>query len=204
MMSMRALAAAICVMSSATLACSSSDGDAGGCSAVKACGGNVLGSWKVVSACNLVASTPAMLDDCPEASSVTTVDEATGMVVFDKDTFSRQIRFQAHVQLRFPDSCKPKLGAELCADLSGALDDGTELECTTAATGGGCSCEAVLVTEARESGVYSLRGNQVELPQDNEDYCVQNNQLSMSPRVTMNMGNAGEVTLSLRTTLSKL
>ena len=203
MMSMRALAAAIFIVSSPALACGSSDGDAGGCTGVKACGGDVLGSWKVVSACNLLASTPAMLEECPEASSVTIVDEATGDVIFDKDTFSRKLRFQAHVQLHFPDSCKPALGAELCADLNGKLDDGTNLSCSTASKGG-CVCEAVVVNERTESGVYSIRSNQLDLPQDNEDYCVQNKQLTMNPRVTMAMGDAGEMSFVLRTTLNKL
>jgi len=183
----------------AVVACGGSDDAAGSCNA-EACGGDLLGKWKVTSGCYTMIEQPE-LDFCPSASAAMHVDKASGTVVFDMDTYSRDFELTERLELSLPAKCKDQPQGKLaCADLSADLSDGTPLICEDA-SGGGCSCEAIFPTKYMESGIYTKKGKQVELRNVLTDYCVNGKNLVMRP--TLSMGMMGDMTAILQTTLEK-
>lgn len=184
-------------------ACGGDDDDAGSCSA-QACGGDLLGKWKLTGGCYTVLEQPE-LDFCPSATATLDLDKATGTVVFDTDTYSRNFELTARLTLSLPEKCKHQPDTELeCADLSGELDGGNPLTCKDGG-GGGCSCTALFPSEYKESGIYTNKGNQVQLVSGLTDYCVSGKNLVMRPSMSVNMkmGQMGDMTSTLQTTLEK-
>jgi hypothetical protein len=176
------------------------DDDAGSCNA-KACGGELLGKWKLTSGCYTVHEQP-MLDFCTSASAELNLDKASGTVIFDKDTYSRDFELTARLTLSLPEKCKHQEDTELeCEDLSAELEEGNPLVCKD--SGGGCSCTALFPTKYMESGIYTKKGNQVELRSVLTDYCVSGKTMVLRPTVTMSMGQMGDMTSTLQTTLEK-
>lgn len=162
----------------------------------------MLGKWKLTSGCYTVLEQPDF-DFCSAASAALHLDEASGTAVFDKDTYSRDFELKVRLALSLPEQCKHQPDTQYaCADLSAELDDGTPLVCKDA-SGGACSCEAIFPTRFMDSGIYTKKGNQVQLVSGLTDYCVSGKSLVLRPTVTMSMGKMGDMTSTLQTTLDK-
>jgi hypothetical protein len=185
----------------ALAACGGSGDDADSCNA-SACGGDLLGKWKLTGGCFVVLQQPE-LEFCSSASAELHLQEGSGTLVFDKDTYSRDFDLTARLMLSLPEKCKHQPDTEYdCSDLSTTLSAGNKLECKDA-SGGGCSCEATYLSKQMDSGIYTKKGNQVQLVPGLTDYCVSGSSLTVKPVISMSMGKMGDMTSVLQATLQK-
>lgn len=188
-------------MALALLTACGGDDDGASCNA-SACGGDLLGKWKLTSGCYTVLEQPE-LDFCASASAELHLDKASGTVVFDTDTYSRDFEVTARMTLSLPEKCKHQPDTTYaCGDLSADLEGGNPLTCKDASDGG-CTCTASFPSKYMESGIYTKKGNQVQLVSGLTDYCVSGKTLVMRPMVKMTMGMMGDMTSTLQTTLEK-
>jgi hypothetical protein len=185
----------------ALTACGGSGDDADSCNA-GACGGDLLGKWQLTGGCFVVLQQPE-LEFCPSATAELHLDKSSGTLVFDKDTYSRDFDLTSRLMLSVPEKCKHTQDTEYdCADLSTTLSSGNTLECKDA-SGGSCSCEATYGSKQMDSGIYTKKGNQVQLVPGLTDYCVSGSAMTVRPVISMSMGKMGEMTSILQATLQK-
>ncbi|MET0384392.1 MAG: hypothetical protein ABW321_00465 [Polyangiales bacterium] len=170
-----------------------SDSDSGPACEDKACGGDIEGSWEVTEACYKVLKQPEL--ECKEARADMQVDDASGAIVFDTDTFSIDAALNLRLVLNYPASCKAE-ASDSCAGFEGVVL-GSPVDCVAAADG--CVCEAEFVAQVTDNGIYDISGNQVELPGGDSDYCVQGDTLTIRPTLSMAVDGMGEMNLQLQT-----
>jgi|HubBroStandDraft_6_1064221.scaffolds.fasta_scaffold616462_1 hypothetical protein len=191
------------------LACGASPSGATTCP-VTACGGNIVGSWKVVSAtrvaspCGEGTSVQSDMGDCTAVLSEPLLD-VSGSATFNADgTFTSDSSFAVSMTLVFGAACLSTNGvAETCAQLASMMTASaivppgsptlSPVTCTATAAAG-CLC-AVSQTEssAMGSGTYeALAGTLTQTgangTSDHRSYCVQGSTLNIFPQLSMSMG----------------
>lgn len=182
-------------------ACGSSGDDADSCNA-GACGGDLLGKWKLTGGCFVILKQPE-LEFCDSATAELHLEDSSGTLLFDKDTYTRDFTLSSRLTLSLPEKCKhPSDNDYDCSDLSTTLSSGNTLECKDAG-GGGCSCEATYESRQMDSGIYTKKANQVQLVTGLTDYCVSGSNLTVRPVINMSMGKMGDMTSILQATLQK-
>jgi hypothetical protein len=188
---MKALSACVAI-GMTILGCGSSSGgggsdDASGtCGKVAACGGDLVGTWKVAAACANITSMPSN-SQCPNESVQGASVTASGTSTFNSDlTFSLDLTESVSETLVVPMSCLTAGGTTVtCDDLSSTLgaalgDGGVMTSCTT--SGSNCNCTIGLAGQStHETGTYSVSGNSFSTivggTTSTTDFCVQGNQL---------------------------
>jgi len=195
----------IFVLCVATSACGS--GTKNSCDPFTACGGNIVGTWRVVSVCGSVSS-PA----CPSSERITahtTYNQMTYTFAGD-GTFTATLSGDATEALRYPLAC---LGTvtdagipQACTDIERVFvtstqtgDAGTqpvELASASCAASGNQTCACAVVVRftvpQSTSGTYTTSGNQLSLAAPAVDggvgdagadpaaeYCVSGNTLTI-------------------------
>jgi len=178
-----------------SLACGGSSSSTGACSTVAACGGNLVGTWKLVSACGHGTGTITGQGGCTvgvsdvfstvsgtetfNADGTYMVDESTS----ESDTFS------------FGAACLSAGGVtKTCAQLASALMSTamaahplatiSPWECSQGRAVGGCSCNASVTVTGLASGTYTTAGSAVTLTPsaamaETTGYCVRGSELSL-------------------------
>lgn len=172
------------------------------CGLFTACGGNIVGTWRVVSSCGSVSSS-----SCPSSERITVQTTLTqGTYTFAGDgTFTLMASGSATETLRYPLAC---LGGitdagipQACADIERAFvastqpaDAGTPaVEVTSAscasAANAACACTVVLgyTSPQTTSGTYTTSGSQITFAVRAADggtdpaseYCVSGNTLTL-------------------------
>jgi|HubBroStandDraft_2_1064218.scaffolds.fasta_scaffold584693_1 hypothetical protein len=155
------------------LGCSSSSGSgADSCGKVAPCGGNIVGTWKVVDACtgSTSGSSGSPISSCPSATTQVGNVNASGTATFNADmTYSVSVTESASETLDIPMSCLSSgTGTTVtCADLATSLgtalggdDAGATTTCTT--SGSSCNCTVTLAGMTdNETGTYSISGDTV-------------------------------------------
>lgn len=193
------------------LGCGSGSGQSGTCGNVEPCGGNLVGTWKVNTACvnkaELMRQTASSFSSfCPQYS-VNNVDQTTsGSVSFGADsTYQMSAMIAGTYKLNLPVSCFNGMN---CAQASVTLqtyftqNPDPAIQSVSCAGTGTCVCAIVATpSSTNESGTYSTAGNTLTTtptggaPSD-QDYCVQGNSLHLvSVDTTMNMGPMGMATI---------
>jgi hypothetical protein len=193
----------VCV---ATAACGSSARNTENisCDSFTACGGDLVGTWRVVSSCGSVSSSP-----CPPSERISFKSSVTATYAFASDgTFTFAASGDLTEALHYPLAC---LGGitdagipQACADIERTFltttqtgDAGTQTvvksaSCSTAANNT-CACTAVLTSSnAQTTGSYTTSGNQLTLAGSALDggvrdagadsvweYCVSGNTLTL-------------------------
>jgi hypothetical protein len=171
------------------------------CGKVAACGGNIVGSWKVGASC-ASPSTPSIMG-CTNASVKDANVSASGTSTFNSDgTFTVETTQSASETLVIPMSCLSAGGmTATCGQLSTILgaalmgDAGTTASCTT--SGSDCDCTIALPSSAtHEMGTYTVSGNTLTTTSNgtmtSTDYCVQGNELHVISSGA-NAGGSGDV-----------
>jgi len=178
---------------------SSSGGARGSCSNVPAYGGDVVGTWTVMSSCLSVAGQMDMALfglGCTSAT-VTGSLQVTGTWTANSDgTYSDDTSTTGIEHLMLPASCLQISGTTTTCDEIGRVLSGTSYasaSCTSAASGG-CTCSAtvnqtgwmgVVSPEVSTSGKYTTSGTAVTLDSEAKyAFCVAENQLNMTPQGT--------------------
>jgi hypothetical protein len=168
-----------------SLACSSTSSSTGTCSSVAACGGDIVGTWKVVSVCGKATGTITGQGGCTVGVSDIPLN-ASGTYTFNADgTYTTTASLSDSDAFTFGAACLSTNGVtQTCAQLASALMSSanplatTSLwECSPTAVGG-CSCTASVTASATPSGTYTTAGNVLtETPTGLAafalDYCVQ-------------------------------
>jgi hypothetical protein len=179
--------------------CSSSSSGADGsaaasCGKVAPCGGDIVGTWKIVASCTQAPS-PSTTGTCPTGGTVQALSvDASGTATFNADmTYSVNITELVSETVDVALSCLSANGVtESCADLSTAIassapDAGATSSCTTA--GANCSCTLSESEPAiDETGTYTVSGTAFTTMQGTGSnsgmgggsYCVQGNTLILS------------------------
>ena len=190
--------------------CSSSSSSSNGpdCTMFTACGGNVVGTWRLTKACISGLANP-LAAFCP--SSTFQVSESLGGTVkfvandgvtlamgVAGGTYSSNITSSVVEDLTIPASC---LQGATCAQVQSSInqsgDGGAPAAmgtCTDAA--GGCACHVTAATSATPtSGVYTVSGSTITLDGQPSPYCVKGSGLLIQNPTTM-MAGAGTFTIA--------
>jgi hypothetical protein len=186
------------------LGCSSSSGSdaAGGtCGKVAACGGDIVGTWNIVTACANASSSSTSNTMCPNESLQSTSLTASGTATFNADmTYSVDVTESLSETVIVPTSCLT-VGTttitcdELSTAFGGALatDAGAPMA-TCTSSGGNCDCTISLSgLSTHETGTYTLSNNSVVTTPmggtaSSGDYCVQGNTLHLVSSADMGGG----------------
>ena len=157
------------------LGCSSSSGSGAGadsCGKVAPCGGDIVGTWKVVDTCTegTLASSGSPIASCPSATAQVGNLSASGTATFNADmTYSVALSESASETIDVPMSCLSSGGTTVtCADLATSLgtalggDDAGSTTATCATSGSSCNCTITVggMTD-NETGTYSISGDTV-------------------------------------------
>ena len=174
-----------------------SEGGSGSCGKVQPCGGNPVGSWKIVASClDSKALSDALVNQlssatgCSGASVQSSHAKQTGNASFNADmTYSSSLTTSFDATLLIPSSCITQGGFTLTCDqlnqivkqtMGGTIGDVT---CTKA--NGGCSCKMVAPPNTvNESGTYVVNGTRIAQTSssgadDGGEFCVQDDELHL-------------------------
>jgi hypothetical protein len=151
------------------------------CVSVPACGGNIVGTWRVTQSC--VTATKDLSSTCPGATTEITFVVA-GTITYNADgTYvSTPVANPATVHEYFPAGCMPfGLSCDQLGQSSFDAGGMTSGACSMDATGA-CICDGTIPTTATgDSGTYSTSGGTLTLMKDggtsSSSYCVQGNLL---------------------------
>jgi hypothetical protein len=177
------VASFVCSLSLAFLA-GCGGGSGGTCANSPACGGNIVGTWKITSAC--ASASPSMFDmSCPGASESGNLT-ATGTYTFNADmSYSTSVLVSGTVTVGLPASCLSMGGVTVtCDELNALFASGAggmaagSAHCSSA--GSNCNCTISMTNSPQnDSGTYTttaagllslMAGGGATSEQD--DYCV--------------------------------
>ncbi len=189
------------------LGCSSSSGTSGeDCGKVAPCGGDIVGTWKIVDSCADISSASLANSACPnETLSVNSIS-VSGSVTFTANmTYTVSASESASETLSVPMNCLSSGGVTVtCDDLATAAnglnksDGGTTTMTTCTTSGSSCSCNITASgVSDDEMGTYTLSGNTFSTSPTapagatagTGSYCVQGNTLHITSTM-MAMGGA--------------
>ena len=153
---------------------------AASCVATPACGGSILGSWRLINLC-LFPPEP-FLEDCPAASVVFDFHDVEGLMTFDDEgMYSLQADAIGTLRMQVPRSC---ISDGDCA----RLEDGKRT-CTATTEQCICTSPTALGTEGKtQRGGYQTQGDMLILENDRDGgYCVEGTQMSFGDAMPMAM-----------------
>ncbi len=192
---------------------STSDGD-GKCQNGAACGGSIVGAWKITSTClTLDLGSTMGSANCPEQTSAAKNLKASGNVTYGADlTYTSNLTLSYDAVVTQPKSCLMVGNITLtCDQLQQAVEARlamtafTSVSCKGSA-GGGCACTFGGASEAiTDAGTYTTTGAGL-LTQtttggtpDDSDYCAKGSALTLSPHAGSGMMGpsvSGTITLT--------
>ena len=186
---MTIFAASVALAALTLLGCGGGGGSCGG----TACGGDVVGTWKVTSSCFSVSGAPAT---CPRQTSKVVSFSVSGGVTYKADrTYAGTRAASVQLQTTLPASCLMIGGITVtCAQWEAALmaqPDTMSAKCTS--TSSGCTCTGTVVQDASsDSGTWATAGNVLTETAtggqpDQSDYCAQQSKLVVMAHDDMTM-----------------
>ncbi len=167
----------------------------------RSCGGDVVGSWTIVSS-NISLDVAKMATDCPSATGAGKSITMAGEARYGADgTYTQVSSFTGSLTINLPAPC---IGPGLtCADLARAFIGEMFLSAQCAAGGDGCSCTVALApTKHTVSGKYTKPSvgllsetDTGESTADLTDYCVEGATMTQSPHPGGGSGMSGSIVL---------
>jgi hypothetical protein len=191
------------------LACSSSGSSSsssagGSCGTVSPCGGDIVGTWKVVDACAGISSPSTTNGTCAGETVQVGSYTANGTITFNADmTYAVSVTQSFSEIATLPASCLTMNGITVtCDELTAALSATTQSDAgagmtTCSASGSSCNCTIGLSGSTTEMGTYTLSGDTFSTTSSSAgttsstSYCVQGNTLHVISSV---MGSTGMTT----------
>lgn len=187
------------------------DGSSGGtCSNAAACGGDIVGAWKITSSCLSVdVSGMETGFDCEGAKVSTSGYKITGDVTYRADmTYSSSLTMSGNIVFTLPPACLTIEGLTLtCAQAQQLLQAqaGDGYSSATCTGGSTCTCTLVGIPETTTAaGTYTTTAAGVLTETDqggapeSSNYCVKGSTLTVSPQGDMAgmPGITGSITLA--------
>ncbi|MEO8905991.1 MAG: hypothetical protein ABI488_25815 [Polyangiaceae bacterium] len=191
-------------------ACGGSSNDSSSsCATASACGGDVVGTWKVSSSCITADASSMMGNMSCSGLTESTSATVTGTITYAADkTYTSSFTTSGSVVVKVPASCLMQQGVTLtCQQVQQALSVAATsgfASATCAESGGGCACTLGLNAQpTTETGTYSTAASVLTetdaggTPSDS-DYCVKGSTLTVSPHPgsSTSSGVSGSVVLS--------
>jgi hypothetical protein len=185
------------------------------CSDVAPCGGSVIGSWTVASACLSVSGSLDVSGfglGCATVSVTGSLQVSGSWQANADGTYSDGTTTSGSEQITVPAECLNVSGTTTTCDRIGGPLQGlgfASMECS-AAPGGGCSCEATVQqsggigrasADPQKSGNFSSSGSVVTLDSSDYSYCVSGNQMTWSPQSSSPISK-GSIVLQAASTAS--
>jgi hypothetical protein len=181
-------------------------GSGGTCGNTTACGGDIVGTWKITSSCISVDATSMVASmGCPGETASASGFTITGSITYNADmTYSSNSTLSGNVVVGLPASCLTQQGITItCGQLQQVLQG-------MAATAGfqsvrcsgssGCSCTVALAPQAStETGTYGTTAAGVLTTTaaggtpSGGDYCVKGTTLTESPQAGASMMGQGSI-----------
>ncbi len=155
------------------------------CQTTPPCGGNIVGTWKIISACETGQPPESDGGGCAQTAEVDSIN-ASGSITYNPDgTYELTIGASVSETVTLSSGCLVGGPTPLtCQDLSGTASTGvgTESEsCTTTSTG--CSCQiSANVPATQGTGTYVTSGTTLTMmgaDEETDGYCVSGNTLSL-------------------------
>ncbi len=187
------------------LGCSSSSSgspDAGGasCGNVAPCGGDILGTWRIVGSCSSSSMPLGLNGFCPNLAVEKGSASISGTAIFSLNgTYTLYVTQAISGTLAVPTSCLESHGVTVtCDELAMALGGGRQDDSGVTTTMGTCSasgstCDCAFASSGKgtyETGKYGVSGSTLSTTWNGStnlaDYCVQGNTL----RVVSPMGTS--------------
>jgi hypothetical protein len=175
-----------------------SGGSAGACPSGGApCGGDVVGTWQVVTDCAEGTQAPSAASGCSGASAVLR-GMGSGSLTFNPDgTASVALSLSETETELIPESCLGGDGATVdCSEFNSSetVSSGTVTE-TCSPSGTGCSCTlSIDVPTTNGAGTYATSGTTLTIAgtgaTDTYSYCVSGDTLTMTADVDAGMGSS--------------
>jgi hypothetical protein len=183
---------------------SSTGGTSGSCTSVSACGGNVVGTWNVSSACldlsssNLDISLAGLDPTSCKNVTMTGSLHVSGTWTANSDlSYKDGTTTTGSADIELPAGCLMLSGTTVtCDGISGPLSSlgFSSITCVNAASGGGCSCTGtvqqsglpgVTSLNAMTSGNYASSGNTLTIDGSTPySYCVSGSNMTWTPQTT--------------------
>jgi hypothetical protein len=168
-----------------------------------ACGGNVVGTWNLATACVSKFVNPGNMA-CP-ASTAQLMENVSGSITFNDDgTFITNASTAIVETLTVPATCLMDAGTtETCSQLQSSFNQPTEAgpppavaSCTSAGMGG-CSCQLTdTLMGGGQKDSYSTLNTRIALGgAPPAEYCVQGNTLRLETEVSNGMPGSATITL---------
>jgi hypothetical protein len=172
-------------------------GTAGSCKPIAACGGNVLGTWRVSQLCT-ADLTPQSSSGCAGATTRISGLTASGSYAFNADnTTLDNVHFTFSESSNYPGTCFTEMQ---CTQLQTVLaTESGVLAATCSYAAIGCSCTFRFDSQITSMGTYQVNGGNITLvagPQSTPEadtFCVSGNTLTIQ---NVN-ANGGVSTLTL-------
>lgn len=166
------------------------------CAPVEPCGGDLVGTWKVVSSC--VHGTAQETTSACSLPLTTQIQSVTysGTVTFDPDLhYVTTVTASGRMALTYPAACLTSARLT-CEELSQSLvqmptsSGGVKGTGCYSSGGGDCQCTFDVQTPAHETpGAYSTNGNSVTITTNGRsvstDYCVRGTELTLIQPATV-------------------
>jgi hypothetical protein len=182
----------------------------GTCGNSAACGGNVVGTWKITSSCVSVnASASTMNSQCPGETVSSSNVRVSGSVTYNADgTYTSTGTTSGFITVNIPQSCLTINGVTVtCAQITQASQAnptaGVTLNCSGTS---GCTCtESIADQTSDETGTYTTTaaGVLTQTPTSgtasSDDYCVKGTTMTLSPHADSTMMTqiaSGTITLT--------
>jgi hypothetical protein len=186
-------------------------GGSGTCGMVTACGGDIVGNWRITSSC-LKATGTFTTPECPSAT-VNASLQVTGTVSYTAAlTYNLAFMLSGTETIGFPASCLTFSGVTVtCDQLNQSFaamppSPTLMLHCAPAG-GGGCNCSTPLnATPSNETGTYVTSGGTLTTTAvggaaESGGYCVKGTTLDLTPPLSMMQSGlieTGDLTLTLQ------
>ncbi len=183
-------------------ACGSTSDSNGKCANGAACGGSLVGTWKVTSTCLTLDLGSAMgTAACPEQTSTAKNLRATGNATYGADlTYTSNATLTYDAAITQPKSCLTVQNITLTCDQLQqsvearlAMTPFTSVSCKATANGG-CACTFSGASQTiSDAGTYTTTGaglltqTPTSDPPDESDYCVKGSTLTLSPHADTSM-----------------
>jgi hypothetical protein len=190
---MRGRVSAVIMLVAIAVAGCDGDSKGGSCAQPDACGGDVVGTWKIVDSCIDFELPPIDSDFCPQATASVADIALSGGVTYDADlTYSSTLTMAFSFVIKYPLSCFSSGGQTItCAEFNDALQE--ELAAnpnpdfqsyTCASAGSFCNCTAVATPMTQtESGTYTTTSGRITTTSSGDSstdkYCVQGDTLHL-------------------------
>ena len=145
--------------------------DGTSCPALRACGGDVVGTWDVTGGC-FELPIEGELSRCPGAAVTRREGQARGRVTFDGAFARRVAQSEVLVEITVPAICAAIVS---CATIESTLrSSGAPDSACVTETDGSCRCAARQIAAIDDADGYTIEGNQIVSATLGRrwDYCI--------------------------------